>query len=106
VVPAYRTAFARAGAGDVLRHLESRRIDAVTFTSSSTVRGFVALLAPAAAPRLLDGVVVAAIGPITAEAATAHGLHVGVMPNEYTVPALADAVAGYFETTSPATLRG
>ena len=106
VVPAYRTAFAGEGAGDVLRLLEARRIDAVTFTSSSTVRGFVALLAPAAAPRLLDGVVVAAIGPITADTAAAHGLHVAVMPNEYTVPALADAVAGHFETTSPAALRG
>ena len=48
VVPAYRTAFAGEGAGEVLRLLEARRIDAVTFTSSSTVRGFVALLAPAA----------------------------------------------------------
>ena len=78
----------------------------MTFTSSSTVRGFVALLAPADARRLLDGVVVAAIGPITAETAAEHGLHVAVMPNEYTIPALADAIAGYFETTSPAALRG
>ena len=70
------------------------------------MRGFVALLGPADARRLLEGVVVAAIGPITAETASEHGLHVSVMPHEYTVPALADAIAGYFETARPATVRG
>ncbi len=106
VAPAYQTAFARNGAGEIVPLLESRRIDAVTFTSSSTVRGFLALLAPADARRLLEGVVVAAIGPITAETAAEHGLHVSVIPPEYTVPALADALAGHFETSPPATLRG
>jgi uroporphyrinogen III methyltransferase/synthase len=106
VAPAYRTALAGDGAADVLGLLESRRIDAVTFTSSSTVRGFVALLAPSDARRLLDGVVVAAIGPITAETAAEHGLRVSVMPHEYMVPALADAIAGHFETSPPAALRG
>jgi uroporphyrinogen III methyltransferase/synthase len=106
VAPAYRTVLARDGAADVVPMLESRRVDAVTFTSSSTVRGFLALLAPADARRLLEGVVVAAIGPITAETAAEHGLHVSVMPHEYTVPALADAIAGHFETSPPAALRG
>jgi hypothetical protein len=30
---------------------------------------------------------------------------VSVMPNEYTVPALAEAIAGYFATSPPAALR-
>ncbi len=106
IAPAYRTVLAGEGAGDILGLLESRRIDAVTFTSSSTVRGFIALLAPSDARRLLDGVVVAAIGPITAETAVEHGLRVSVMPDEYTVPALADAIAGHFATSPPAALRG
>ena len=106
IAPAYRTVLAGEGAGDVLGLLESRRIDAVTFTSSSTVRGFIALLAPSDARRLLDGVVVAAIGPITAETAAEHGLRVSVMPDEYTIPALADALADHFETSPPAVLRG
>jgi uroporphyrinogen-III synthase len=105
VAPAYRTVFAREGAGDIISRLESRRIDAVSFTSSSTVRGFLALLAAANARRLLEGVVVAAIGPVTAATAAEHGLHVSVMPHEYTVPALADAIADHFETSTPATLR-
>ena len=106
VAPAYRTAPAREGAGDILALLEGRRIDAVTFTSSSTVRGLLAQLPAGDARRLLDGVVVAAIGPITAETAAEHGLRVSVIPHEYTIPALADAIAEYFETSSPpATVR-
>jgi uroporphyrinogen III methyltransferase/synthase len=106
VAPAYRTTLAPKGAGDVRALLELRRIDAVTFTSSSTVRGFVALVGPADVGRLLDGVIVAAIGPITAATAAEHGLRVSVMPHEYTVPALAEAIAGHFETSPPVVLRG
>jgi uroporphyrinogen III methyltransferase / synthase len=106
VAPAYRTGLAREGAGSVRALLESRGIDAVTFTSSSTVRGFVALLAPSDVHRLLEGVVVAAIGPITADTAAEHGLRVSIMPHEYTVPALAHAIAGHFETSPPAAVRG
>ena len=105
VVPAYRTALAPEGAGDVRALLAARRIDAVTFTSSWTVRGFVALVGSADVRRLLEGVIVAAIGPITAETAAEHGLTVSVMPSEYTVPALADAIAGHFETSPPVALR-
>jgi uroporphyrinogen III methyltransferase/synthase len=106
VAPAYRTTLAREGADRVRALLESRGIDVVTFTSSSTVRGFREALAPADLRRLLDGVAVAAIGPVTAESAAEHGLRVSIMPTEYTVPALADAIAGHFETSRPATVRG
>jgi uroporphyrinogen III methyltransferase/synthase len=106
VAPAYRTVLVKEGADHARELLEARRIDVVTFTSSSTVRGLVALLGPADARRLLEGVVVAVIGPITAETASEHGFHVSVMPHEYTVPALADAIAGHFEASRPATVRG
>lgn len=106
VAPAYRTVFAKGGADRILTLLESAGIDGVTFTSSSTVRGFLALIGPTEARRLLEGVVVAAIGPVTAETATALGLRVAVMPHEYTIPALADAIADHFQTSPRATLRG
>jgi uroporphyrinogen III methyltransferase / synthase len=105
VAPAYRTALAPESGGEVRGLLEAGQIDAVTFTSSSTVRGFVALVGSTDARRLLEGVVVAAIGPITAETAAEHGLTVSVMPHDYTVPALADAIAGHFETSPPVALR-
>jgi uroporphyrinogen III methyltransferase/synthase len=105
VAPAYRTVLVKEGAARARELLEAHGVDAVTFTSSSTVRGLVALLGPAEARRLLEGVVVAAIGPITAETAAEHGLRVSVVPHEYTIPALADAIAGYFGTSRPAALR-
>ncbi len=100
VAPAYRTVTVKEGADRLLDLLEARRVDAVTFTSSSTVRGFVALLGPEAVRGLLKDVVLAAIGPITAATIAEYGLEARVMPREYTVPALADAVAAHF--SSPA----
>jgi uroporphyrinogen-III synthase len=96
VAPAYLTRPAAEGADRIRRLLEAHRVDVVTFTSSSTVRGFVALLPAGTARRLLAGVVLAAIGPITAATLAEHGLSAAVMPREYTVPALAAAIAAHF----------
>lgn len=75
-------------------------VDAVTFTSPSTVRNFLALTGDGAL-RLLEGAVVACIGPTTAEAARALGLAVQVQPATYTVNALVEALDAYFSTMSP-----
>jgi uroporphyrinogen III methyltransferase/synthase len=71
----------------------------VTFTSSSTVRNFVTLLdikAPDEMQKLMAGVAVATIGPITAKTAEQFGLHVDVQPQEYTIPGLVDNIVEYF----------
>ncbi len=96
VAPAYRTVTVRDGADAVVGLLEARRVDVVTFTSSSTVRGFMALLGPDEIRRLLAGVVLAVIGPITAATVAEYGLPVHVMPREYTISALASAIAAHF----------
>ncbi|MGH7319286.1 MAG: uroporphyrinogen-III synthase, partial [Candidatus Rokuibacteriota bacterium] len=96
VVPAYRTVMVTEGADAVVRLLEARRVDVVTFTSSSTVRGFMTLLGPADVRRLLAGVVLAVIGPITAATVAEYGLPVHVVPREYTIAALASAIAAHF----------
>lgn len=97
VVEAYRTAPAHASVGTDLRRLiERREIAVVTFTSSSTVTNFAALLGEEALPQLLQGVVVACIGPITAETARSYGLVPEISPTEYTIPAMARAIAEYF----------
>lgn len=96
VTPAYRTVPVKEGADHVVGLLEARRVDVVTFTSSSTVRGFMALLAPEEVRRLLGGVVLAAIGPITAATIAEYGLEPRISPREYTIPALAVAIATYF----------
>jgi uroporphyrinogen III methyltransferase/synthase len=96
VVPAYETRSPPAGPGSaleaLLHELEARRVDAVTFTSSSTVEHLCDWLG-ARAPSLLAGVRVACIGPVTADSARARGLPVHVMPGQYTVPGLVCALA-------------
>lgn len=96
VAPAYRTVTVADGAERVVGLLEARQVDVMTFTSSSTVRGFMAFLPPDAIERLLADVVLAAIGPITAATLAEYGLPTRVMPREYTVPALASAIAAHF----------
>ncbi len=70
-------------------------IDAATFTSASTVENYFVLLGARAVP-LLDGAVVACIGPVTSEAARAKGLPVHVEPASHTVPDLVIALEQHF----------
>lgn len=96
-VVAYRTVpAAPPGDVDVCKMLLDQEIDAVTFTSASAVRNFVTLLGAESAADLLRTTVVAAIGPVTAEAARQVGISTTVMPTTHTVPALVDAIADYF----------
>lgn len=95
-VPAYRTRPVGDGADRLKHALRSRSIHAITFTSSSTVRNFASLFSPEEREALLRDVVIAAIGPITARTAAAYGLTARVMPDAYTIPGLARALADYF----------
>ena len=92
VVPAYRTVSAGEEQDLLKESLRARRVDAVTFTSSSTVKNFLALLAGEDIPALLSGVLLAAIGPITAATAREAGLEVSVIAREYTIKGLAEAL--------------
>ncbi len=92
VVAAYKTIF------DVDPHFAEKvaSADVLTFTSASTVRGYVELLgglekARAAARNKL----VACIGPITAEAADEAGLHVDVVADVFTTDGLLDALEAH-----------
>lgn len=101
-VAAYRTVPVTDAEGiDVSRMLRERRIDVVTFTSASTVRNFVARLGPEPAADLLADLVVASIGPVTADAARRFGIATAIMPSTYTVPALAEAIAEHFNSRRP-----
>lgn len=106
VAPAYRTALAKEGGDQVVAALEAGRLDAVTFTSSSTVRGFMSLVSPHDAGRLLARVAVAAIGPVTAATVAEHGLRSHIVPQEYTIPALVEAIVAHFEGARPVTGPG
>ena len=57
------------------------------------MRNFVRVYGAEQAIDLLKNTVVAAIGPVTAEAATQLGLTVTVQPVTYTIPAMVEAIA-------------
>ena len=46
--------------------------------------------------RLLSGTRIVCIGPITADTARNHDLHVDAVASEYTIPGLVEAVVGLF----------
>jgi uroporphyrinogen III methyltransferase/synthase len=99
-VIAYRTVTVEAereGEPDVYRMLLERRIDVVTFTSASAVRNFVRVLGAEPAADLLQATLVASIGPVTAEAASQCNIKTSIMPSNYTIPALVNAIVDYFD---------
>ena len=87
VVPVYRIEVAREHDPQIRWRLLAGRVDAVTFTSSSTVRNFMELLRDQA-PRALGHAVVACIGPVTAETVREYGFRVDVVAEIYTIPGL------------------
>lgn len=80
--------------------LAAGAVDAVTFTSSSTARNFAELFTDEERRAWLGNVTVASIGPITAATAAEYGLRTRVMPAEFTVPALAQALAEHFSAAA------
>ncbi|MCP4718852.1 MAG: uroporphyrinogen-III C-methyltransferase, partial [Desulfobacteraceae bacterium] len=68
-VTAYETILSDEGKETLLSMLTDKEIDAVTFTSSSTVSNFMSLLESRDAAKLLKGVTIASIGPITSDTA-------------------------------------
>jgi len=96
VVPAYQTALpAEADRGRVGAML-SGSADCIAFTSSSTVSNLARLFDTHDLSTALAGVVIACIGDITANTATKFGLQVQIQPEQFTIPALALAIAEYF----------
>jgi uroporphyrinogen-III synthase len=85
-VPTYHTV--RGHPSQAAFEALSGGVDVITFTSSSTVRNFIALT---------DGLdyghpIIACIGPVTAATARELGLHVDVVAEEYTIDGLLEAL--------------
>lgn len=73
--------------------LSEKTVDIVLLTSSSTVDGLLALLGDGA--KLLSGVLLASIGPITTRTAEGHGLRVDVTSSVSTIAGLLDAIEAH-----------
>jgi uroporphyrinogen III methyltransferase/synthase len=97
-IPAYQTVQSDHDKGRVRGMLEKGEIDMVTFTSSSTVSNFVEMFREERKHLIewMAKVAIACIGPITARTAEEKGLSVSLIPEEYTIEALTNAIVDYF----------
>jgi uroporphyrinogen-III synthase len=92
VVEAYETVVPKSSRLRLRRVLKNprRRPHVVTFTSSSTVRNFAALLG--AREMNVDGIRLASIGPITSSTLRELGLRVDIEAKEFTISGLVESI--------------
>jgi uroporphyrinogen-III synthase len=93
VVEAYETVVPRSSRTRLRSALKNprRRPHIVTFTSSSTVRNFVALLG-ARRSAALGQIQLASIGPVTSATLRELGLRADIEAKEFTIPGLIEAI--------------
>ncbi len=99
IIPVYRNMPPQGRKEELRQMLEEGLCDVITFTSSSTVRNFLTMVDAEDAEslhRLLDGVAIAVIGPITAKVVTDNGLHVDIQPEMATIPALTESITAFY----------
>ena len=95
-IPAYETIIAAENAAELVQKLKDRQIDLITFTSSSTVKNFKALLPAENFAALIQGVTIASIGPITTDTARQLGFDVHITADSFTIPGLVEAILQHY----------
>ena len=97
-IAAYRTVLGEGGV-HLSTLVRARQVDAITFTSASTVENCVRRLAAERADiSLLASLCLACIGPVTAQAIWGLGLPVEIIPIEHTIEGLVDELEVYFRS--------
>lgn len=94
VIPLYKTLLEKPPNEGILELIAEGKIDAITFTSSSTVDNFLKIMKSRTFD--LKALPCFAIGPVTADTCREHGLSVLSMADEYTIPGLVDCLISYF----------
>jgi uroporphyrinogen III methyltransferase/synthase len=94
-IAAYETLKEAENTDDLVQNLKGNHIDLITFTSSSTVKNFKALLPAENFTELIKGVTIASIGPITSDTAKKLGFDVHITAEDYTIPGLVEAILHY-----------
>ncbi|MBC8283137.1 MAG: uroporphyrinogen-III C-methyltransferase [Nitrospinae bacterium] len=96
VAPAYQTVLPKRKSDALVKRLQSGSIDVLTFTSSSTVKNFLNMTGEGLLPEIKK-TRIACIGPITAKTAEDAGLTVDILPKEFTVASLLDAIEDHYQ---------
>jgi uroporphyrinogen-III synthase len=79
-----------------IKKLKEAEPDIFIFTSPSTFKNFIEIMEIDLAADYFDGYLIAAIGPATKSAIENRGVKVNVMPEEFTLEGLANAIVNYF----------
>nr|WP_028561869.1 uroporphyrinogen-III C-methyltransferase [Paenibacillus pinihumi] len=101
-IDVYESVLGEGGEENVVELLENKQVHMITFTSSSTVRNLLKRLSQegvADPVKLLEGAVIASIGPVTSATVREAGLTVHIEPGEATIAGLLHAVAAYRSQT-------
>lgn len=93
ILPVYETRPSDRGRDDVMAAIEAGEVHCITFASSSTVENFFDKVSPEFM-KAHPEVRLACIGPVTAKTLEGFGFTPHIQPEDYTIPALADALAG------------
>ena len=97
VVAVYRTLPERKNASEMARMIKKGEVNLITFTSSSTVRNFVEVLAGKLdLESSLSQVRIACIGPVTAKTARELGLKVDILAEEFTIDGLIKSILNFY----------
>jgi len=96
IAPTYQTILPSQSIEVLEKKLAAGNIDVITFTSSSTVKNFLALTGEKLLPEIKK-IKIACIGPITEKTARDAGLNVQIVPPQYTVLSLVDAIENYYQ---------
>ena len=92
-VEAYQTVRPHIESEKIIGSLQDGVVDAITFTSPSTVSNFATMVGAKDLSALLRSTLVACIGPVTAATARVHGLQDLIEPEKQTAAALVDVIA-------------
>ncbi len=93
---AYRNVLPDGIPPHIMEALEKKKIQCATFTASSTVRNLAELVGENRLLHLLEGVTIAAIGPVTAASCRELGLEVHIHPEQYTLEKMTEALVTHF----------
>lgn len=91
-IEAYQTVKPNVDRDSVIRLFTENRVDAITFTSSSTVSNLAAMVEQEDLSALLGETIAFCIGPVTTETARRHQIANIVHPQEYNSSALVDSI--------------
>lgn len=96
IVVAYRTVLPATDTAPLAQMIQERAVDAITFTSSSTVSHFVRLFQPRKLADIVGPTPIACIGPITEQTVKDLGGTAQIVAREFTMPGLVRALVEYF----------